>query len=241
MYLPNYVARSFTNFTAMEQVRRATRVMSEVETSLNRKCFAITEDSLLMSQNQVLRDVLQTQMNFLKKHVHPLSKVEVQYEILDENYIKAAVSDVNKILSTLSYALDGALCARVSNLKHQGNNEFRQFYDVDIDGLDEIIEGSKDPGFSPKSCVCSGQFCADPPTCPAACKRVCWQRYSLNHWGCQAINGGTAVSLNVVCDGKLDCFDETDETLCQIGTHSKYSYIPSLLNPLRICDTKNNE
>lgn len=204
----------------MELVRSATKLMSEVDASIHRKCFTITEDNLLLAQNQILRDVLQTQMDFLKKVNTSSQGIEIIYQAFDDKFLKATVNDVTKILSTLSYALDGALCARTTEL--HGNKDFRRFNDIDVDNIEELDEVPKETGWSPKSCRCKQEFCVE-PTCKAACKRVCWQRYSLNHWGCQALSGATSVSLNVVCDGKLDCFDETDENSCKIGIYSMYN------------------
>ncbi|KAJ8724291.1 hypothetical protein PYW08_015765 [Mythimna loreyi] len=224
---------------AMEIVRKATKVMSEVESSMNRKCFTLTEESLLMSQNQVLRDVLYTQMDFLKKHVKPSSQeIENKSAVVDEKFVKGAVNDVSRILSTLSYALDGALCARSSAPEHYSHNDFRRFNDIDIEAIEGLDDIPKDVGWTPKLCRCKRQFCIE-PTCQAACKRVCWQRFSLNHWGCQALSGTTFVSLNVVCDGKLDCFDETDENFCKIdGTSSKFEAAKSYSNLLDLLTTK---
>lgn len=215
----------------MGQVNKATKVISEIEASINRKCFPAAGNGLLISQNEILRDVLQTQINFLNNHNNtPVQGTGNEHQVADDKFVKKTVADVNKILSTLSYALDGSLCARITDVEHQGNTDLRKFNDIEVDAIDEFDENvSQQPGWTLKSCRCYGPYCED-PTCPGSCKRVCWQRYSLNHWGCQALNGANSVSLDDICDGKLDCFDETDENFCVIGIYSMYlNFIYSLI------------
>uniref|UniRef100_A0A2A4JSP3 Uncharacterized protein n=1 Tax=Heliothis virescens TaxID=7102 RepID=A0A2A4JSP3_HELVI len=225
-----FIRKTVTD-VAMEKVRSATTVMSEIASSVNSKCFASNDGDLFASQNEILRDVLQTQMAFLEKHLK-VSIKKTQTDQTNDVFIRKTVTDVGMILSILSYALEGSVCAHRVDPDNPGNLAARKFNDIEIDELDEQ---PREPSWSPKSCTCKGQFCKD-SACEAPCKRICWQRHSLNHWSCQAINSATSVSLNVICDGKLDCFDESDESFCPLDSNfskfeasKKYSTLLDLL------------
>ncbi|CAH1635806.1 unnamed protein product [Spodoptera littoralis] len=219
---------------AMEKIRKAAAVMTDIEASINRKCFASTNTYLLSSHNQILRDLLKTEMEMIVKKIPANPKPsDSATEKPNENevFILKRVNDVNAILSTLSYALDGTLCAHTKIDPDQYFTDFRKFNDQ----FDDLVERPRDLGWSPKSCSCKGQYCKN-PQCEATCKRICWERYSLNHWGCQALNSATSVSLDTICDGKLDCFDETDESQCtsdivssKFGAIKKYNILLELL------------
>ncbi|CAD0200498.1 unnamed protein product [Chrysodeixis includens] len=151
---------------AIEKVRKATTVMADIEASFNRQCFASTSDgTILTAQNQILRDVLETQINFLQQHDQASpAETEKDKDHVDITFIKKTVGDVNMILSTLSYALDGTLCAQHIDPFRTGNSAARKYNDIEVDELDD---GPEDPSWSPKSCTCKRQYCED-EKCAAA-------------------------------------------------------------------------
>lgn len=197
----------------MDRLQIANSLMTQIETYLQRKCFIEEDNALLIKQNNVLVGVLNTQMGFINKY-KTMDPNSVQ--LTDAFAFKRTLNEVVGVINTLAIALHSSLCINLESKKRAQENA-RKSNPFDANQLDELTE-KPIRKVSLKSCACSGSFCAN-LTCAEACKRVCWHKYNLGRWSCQAVDQSTSVPLDMVCDGKLDCYDETDENHCVSGNY----------------------
>jgi hypothetical protein len=199
----------------MTKLNRATRILSRVETYLLRNCFIFNDNTLLMKQNVVLSDVLRKLLGFLQKY----SKAHPNDQLRDKNSTRKTLNEVVLLINSLALALEGSMCAQ--NLRNSSNIEAIAHQEITLreDDRTVVLEESE-PMALYKNCRCKKSFCED-MSCPKACKNVCWFKYNLGRFGCQAVDESTSVSLDVLCDGKLDCYDETDEAHCNTGKYSR--------------------
>ncbi|XP_032515993.2 uncharacterized protein LOC116769100 [Danaus plexippus] len=199
-----YCIRHVTN-----KVEQANRVMSDVESSFQHKCLEMDQEtSVFRRHSQVLQGLLGTQMKFKEKYQNLDKKLNSDdtgfSNTSDSINIKRSVNDIAIIISSLSLTLKAALCSQ--QLENQGISE-----DVFERNLEQDV---KEVIWPPKSCACKRELCIK---CTDACKRICWHKHSLSRWNCESINVSDSVSFNVLCDGKIDCFDESDEAGCDVG------------------------
>ncbi|CAG9579625.1 unnamed protein product [Danaus chrysippus] len=184
--------------------------MTDVELSFQHNCLEVDDEiALLRKHSQVLQGLLRTQMNFKEKY----QKLDKTFNSADTGSsntsdsvnVKRSVNDIALTISSLSLTLKAALCSQ--QRENQGISEdiFERNVEQDVK---EVI-------WPPKSCACKRELCIK---CTDACKRICWHQHSLSRWNCESINVSDSVSLNALCDGKIDCFDESDEAGCDVGT-----------------------
>lgn len=215
-----------------EKILSAIPILSDIEQFLTTKCLQQTIDlKTFLHQHRNLQDMLKSQLRFIQNNkfipttVTTLIEEESQ-ENVDQNtdriYLKKSITYVVTSMTSLSNALKDNLCLSEESMPKINKFNTRKSFSNDTDDFKDYNNVKSKPTWSPKSCSCRQQFCtAD--DCDSRCKHVCWQKYILNRWACQSIDGDQSIPLNSICDGKLDCFDESDETACSIDTsHSKY-------------------
>ncbi|XP_028168208.1 uncharacterized protein LOC114358438 [Ostrinia furnacalis] len=217
---------------AIDRVHRASTIMSHIENYLSRKCVMDEDNALLMKQNGVLYEVLQREVGFIKKYKDMNHQDNVSGDVFT---FKKTLNEVAIVIKTLAVALDTSICERYSNRRRVGI--MGNIYSPDTAGLDE---SSHKPKIYLKSCKCRGSFCAN-VTCPEVCKRVCWHKHTLGKWSCHAVDESTAIPLDMVCDGKLDCYDESDESGCNPGIGpAKFEANQLFQKVLKLVEAKTN-
>ncbi|XP_059058500.1 uncharacterized protein LOC131851958 [Achroia grisella] len=213
---------------AAEKVQSATIIILEIQSKVLRTCVNTEVDNVILrKQNDVLSDVLKSQLTFIQKY----SSTKKLEEMQGNNVIKKTVNEVATVLSTLSSALEGSICPRNYSRRNAGTSE--RYTGLVSENVDE-----PDLGMPLKYCTCDKGFCAN-NTCTAICRRVCWEKYILGRFGCQAVDENSSVPLDFLCDGKLDCYDETDELGCIFGvTYAKFESVDIYNTILKIIATK---
>lgn len=180
----------------MDKILYVKQVTASIET--NKYCFEHdVEDSILAKQAKTLQLIFDNELSFKMKlqKLEPLNKM---------NEVREAHS-IALVISSFALMLDGALC---SNKLSFDTRRSYDLFDLDLDNEFKESIGST------KSCNCNEELCDN---CTHYCKRICKQEFSLTNWKCESLNGADTVSLNLLCDGKLDCFDESDEKGCNSG------------------------
>ncbi|XP_038221184.1 uncharacterized protein LOC119839067 [Zerene cesonia] len=134
---------------------------------------------------------------------------------LSKNFIRSPIKEITDVIGTLTKALDKALCSR-NDIKSDHNlRRYNEIFEEDVDLPKETKEK-----WPPEACSCKDETCSN---CTSYCKRICWHRNSLTHWNCDSVNDTSVTSLNVLCDGKYDCYDESDEKECfSDNVHGKF-------------------
>lgn len=197
-----------TTFSAVNSIHTATKIVAEID--LAKLCFenAISE-SMLPYQGGILSRLLKKQIAFIEKYTHSSDR-KAHKEIPPHNDIFEVVTEVVAIVKSFSLSLTTAVCM-------DENNEVDKIIKEGEWALDAEPTTSKSVHESLNECDCNNQICLS-PNCPAVCKRICYQTYSLSRWACKPQKDGAAgVSLDDICDGKIDCYDETDESNCVSG------------------------
>lgn len=197
-------------------VHAAGDVMSKIV--MYKHCFrTLTENSILSQQGAMLSAVLQRQLEFINKF--NVESVSEKYSPqgnpttmkLPESFrddLSAFTTEVSLVMKTFVVAVHGALCM---DLEKEADIATK------ISEIDDLEEEDDDRNtWSPKSCACHGKLCVN-ATCGTACRRFCYEKFALNRWTCKAASGEGSVSFNLVCDGKYDCLDESDEINCAVG------------------------
>ncbi|KAG6444995.1 hypothetical protein O3G_MSEX003701 [Manduca sexta] len=223
---------------AIDKIQNAGRIMSQVEAAISRQCISPSLNKQILSeQNQVLRTVLKSQLHFIEKYANPpiAELINPRRNELNKNIIKKTVNEVALVVTSLANALDGSLCARRFGYDNIEEAALKYSGDVSADEAFDQVSGSVSGTM--RSCVCNGMACAN-DTCIDLCEQVCWQRFSLGRWPCRSVDDSPSISLDSICDGKLDCYDETDETGCSLGSYSKFEAGNMYNNVLKLISAK---
>ncbi|XP_075976399.1 uncharacterized protein LOC142976751 [Anticarsia gemmatalis] len=205
---------------AAGKLQQAIEIMTDVDESISKKCLKpIVEPDFgtLSNHHFILRGMLDSQMQLIENYESVRAKAPFKAHGDNDAFLmKKIIGDIGKLVTTLSYSMEGVLClpqeekTKFSNISRRG---IHLKGDENMDYASELY----DHGWLPRSCTCKGHVCKL-DNCDPRCKRVCWQKYSLNHWTCQSLSGDSSISLDLVCDGKIDCYDESDETSCKKGS-----------------------
>lgn len=182
----------------MDKILYVKQVTASIET--NKYCFEHdVDESMLAKQAKTLQIIFDNKLSFKMKlqkmYEEPLEKMN---EVRDAHSIAL-------VISSLALKLDGALCSNKLSFDTRRSNDL---FDLDLENEFKESVGST------KSCNCNEEFCDN---CTYYCKLICKKKFSLTNWNCESLNGTDTVSLNLLCDGKLDCYDESDEKGCNSG------------------------
>ncbi|CAF4906812.1 unnamed protein product [Pieris macdunnoughi] len=200
----DYSDEKYCTEQAIKKLRFAHNILTGINKPLENGCFpGAMNPNLLSRQNNFLQDILNSQLEFIEKY-----KSEHRIKLATNgNTRNRLINEITDVLSTLTMALDKAFCS---------NKNTRRFNKI----LDEEDPWPTDK-WPPTSCPCLQGPCQN---CTYPCKRICWHKSSLLNWNCESVNQSSMVPLSVICDGKIDCFDESDEKGCFLATtHGKFA------------------
>lgn len=164
--------------------------------------------TVLPQQADVLTKLLNQQVAFIDKY----SRYPKKDEILRKSRygdVLAVVIEVVAIVKSFGHSMNTALCLDAGKEADKIIEESETLLDVEHSSSQSVREMISE-------CDCTDQFCFNP--CSATCKRFCYQTYSLSRWMCKPTKeGAVGVALDDLCNGKIDCLDETDELNCATG------------------------
>lgn len=209
-------------FSGVDKVRSASLLMSSIEHSLANHCItAKIEDSFIQKQNEILGNVLQTQLKFIQKHatatviIANSSKSNLRRSYTEPDNVRKTVNEIAEVILTLSIALERTLCSS------KVDDDTRNFNGLE-DEVQQVFEHepARTNTRSLNTCQCIEEYCAG--ECSEDCESICLQRYQIRRYECVAVSNKETISLDLICDGKLDCYDEADESECLTGKSFYY-------------------
>ncbi|XP_063632113.1 uncharacterized protein LOC134803277 isoform X1 [Cydia splendana] len=191
---------------ANNKLSEAKRLINEIKNILPIHCLEV--------QNSVDKVVMKTRKetltNVLKKQFEVLNSVAPIKGQKKKGKPFKKVNEIAQIVSSVEAALEGGLCIR-----EKYKAEISRRNGLSLDENVEVVPNNKKT-WAPPVCTCTGQFCLL-NNCTSACNNTCWQRFSLWQWQCESVVGARSVPIDLVCDGKVDCSDESDEKECTTG------------------------
>lgn len=190
--------------------------MSDVDESITAKCLqSLVGTPIFSRHHKFLLNMLLSQLDFLRNYKPPTEKYNITTKAIEDGdnfFMKKTISDVTSLVSSLSSALEINLCSPSDGKVKENVLLTRRDMDSEIPN----IQDKKVSSNLRISCHCRRDTCAS-NNCNAECKRICWQKFGLARLRCQSVSGEPSIPLSELCDGKLDCFDESDETSCAMG------------------------
>lgn len=182
-------------------------------------CLKYYDDTYLAKKkSESLKKVIANQVALIAHCIDsPLVKTSLKRLIRDRVVLEHAANQIATVISSVSTSLDAAICSE--QIKH-----FEEFDDVikRVDEHDEqiieVVDDGKSEEWSFRFCKCSGRVCMPHP-CNEKCKKICEHKHALGRMMCRSFNRDTSISLDLICDGKIDCEDESDENNCNEGRY----------------------
>lgn len=192
-----------------------------VAESLNGAKTLIIQINTTFAENCQIQNINET---FTKRH-KIYDEIRVLFDVVSDmqdsfdtnngtGNIKEIITKVVDTLNNVKLNLSNGICAEQQNASELMANA-RRYHRILDEDLEEVLRES---ALFPKSCVCKDDRCVS-QTCVTSCKKACLLEYRLGRWSCLAVNGSASIHLNAICDGKLDCYDESDERDCNKGKY----------------------
>ncbi|CAK1579602.1 unnamed protein product [Parnassius mnemosyne] len=205
----------------------AKNTLIDMKQSFEENCLSDKINETRTYRN-IISDLIKAQINVVsdfQDSFQPNKEIENNEETLKK---------VLDILNTIALNLSKGICSRQEKASGLVASA-RRFNQILNEDLEQIV---KDGVLFPKSCVCDKDQCIS-NDCIKSCKNFCILHYHLGRWSCTAVSGNSSITLNAICDGKLDCYDESDESECTTGKgRDKFKANEAFLQIIKIFEMK---
>ncbi|XP_013173815.1 PREDICTED: uncharacterized protein LOC106122416 [Papilio xuthus] len=190
---------------ATKKLDYALNSLFEMNRSYELNCaLGKSNDSII--QQKIIRDWIKGQIDVVKDYKDGFRESNTTQS--SEGIVKKVSEALNKVMLNLGKGV----CSRQEKSSALVDNS-RRFNRILDEDLEDVLRES---ALYPKSCTCEKDRCVS-RTCVKSCHEACILKYDLSRWSCPGVNGSTSVHLDTICDGKLDCYDESDEDSCSTG------------------------